>query len=171
MDIEKAPQEILRLANQDNPSMSETEFVTKWIKTLHEYMSGGHVEIGIWLSRNEITVFREVSIKDNKGEVLYNVPSILVQQDRILPQKVSSGIADLLYRVDNMNRVIPGRGNAFIRSEITNQVIQTDTKLNHQQRWDAIFTRYGLDSVFGYTDAQIVSASDDDEGFDDYEEL
>lgn len=168
-NLERAPQTIVKMS-QEKATMKEKIFVTKWLLSLREYVNGGEVAIAMWLEENDITTFSEVSIVDAAGEVLFDVPSILMRQDKLLPDSVSSGISDILYRADNMSQVMPGRGNQFIRNEITSKVNAPNTIKVYQQRWDDIFTRYGLEPVFSNNDTSSTMSIDDGD-FDDYEEL
>lgn len=168
-NLEVAPQTIVKM-NEEKTTMKEKTFVSKWILTLREYINGGEVAIGLWLQENDITTFSEVNIVDQSGEVLFAVPSILMRQDKLLPDSVSSGISDILYRAESMNNSIPGRGNKFINSEITKKVVKPDAIEEYQRRWDAIFVRYNLEPVFASSVNDIMMDSDDGD-FDDYEEL
>lgn len=168
-NIERAPHEILRLNAEGGAKLVESEFVTQWLLTLHEYMRGGEVEIGIWLDANRISVFSEVTITDNAGKTLYNVPSIFMKQDQILPKSVTADIGDIMYRVENLNKTIPGKGDAFIKGSITDHVIPSRDRATFQERWDAIFVKYNLEPVF--TTVTTSTINSEDEGFDDYDEL
>lgn len=169
-NIEAAAQQIAKMSEGPQAKISEREFVSKWLLTLREYIAGGEVQIGIWLQENDITTFNEVAVVDPAGETLFIVPSILMTQDKLLPDAVSSDITDILYRADTMSQVMPGRGNQFIRNEITSKIKSPGTMEHYQQRWDAIFLRYELEPVFSAT-ATNVSNSTDDGDFDEYEEL
>lgn len=169
-NLERAAQQIAKMSEGPQASLTEKTFVSKWLLSLREYVNGGEVNIGIWLQENDITVFNEVAVIDTSGEVLFVVPSILMTQDKLLPDAVSSDITDILYRADNLGRVVPGRGNQYIRNEITDKVKSPGTMTDYQRRWDDIFTRYGLEPVFSNT-ATTTSSSSDDGDFDDYEEL
>lgn len=167
--IEVAPHEILRLNREGGAKMNEGEFVRTWLLTLREYIAGGDVKIVMWLDANKISTFSEVTITDNSGNPLYNVPSIFIKQDRILPANVTSNIGDIMYRVENMNKTIPGKGDSFIQNEVTDHVIQHDKLPSYQKRWDEIFTRYNLEPVFAVNSTSV--SIGDNEGFDDYDEL
>lgn len=166
------PNRILALAST-LPTVSEREFINKWLLTLRSYLIGDDVMIGIWLQDMDITVFGEVAVVDTSGEVLFNVPSMLMRNDKILPESIAGNIADTLYRADTLNRVIPGRGNTFIRNELTAFVKPVTNEEEYKTRWDTIFIRYGLEPVF--SDGKHLSidgySSSDDGDFDDYEEL
>ena len=168
-NLEVAPQTIVKM-NDVKTTMLEKTFVTKWLLTLRDYIAGGEVHIGMWLQENDITTFSEVSIVDVAGEVLFNVPSILMRQDKLLPDSVSSDISNILYRAENMNNTIPGRGNKFINSEITTKILAPNSVEAYQQRWDAIFVRYNLEPVFSATATEVNDSSDYGD-FDEYEEL
>lgn len=164
------PNRILTLA-EALPTIKEQQFISKWLLTLRDYIKGEDVMIGIWLQEMDITAFGEVSVVDNLGDELFKVPSILMRNDKILPATVSEGITDTLYRAETMNHVMPGRGNAFIRNELTNQVKNVTNESEYRARWDAIFVRYGLEPVFSETASYSADGSFSDEDFDDYEEL
>ena len=167
-NIERAPQQIVEL-NETIPTLTEQVFVNRWLLTLRAYMAGEDVKIGLWLQENNITTFTEVSVVNSNGVELYRVPSILMKHESVLPNRVSSQIGDLLYRAENMNKTIPGRGNVFIRNEITAHVNDSDVIALYQKRWDDIFTKYDLLPVFFYNTTSVSDTSDGD--FDDYEEL
>ena len=164
------PAQMIVGLNSDLTTMKEKEFVTKWLLSLREYMSGNDVAIALWLQENDITAFSEVTIVDATGEALFVVPSILMKQDKVLPNNVASEIGEIMYRADNLNRTIPGRGDEFIRREITDKVVTTDKLKEYQNRWDSIFVRYDLEPVFSNTHTT-GSFTEDDGDFDGYEEL
>lgn len=173
-EINSATREILRM-NEDIVKMSEQTFVSKWLLTLRDYISGEPVRIGYWLDENNITSFGEVQIVNSQGDAIFRVPSILAKADKILPDSVSSNVSDIMYRVDNLNRMIPGKGHAYIESELTNRVIQNMDHGSYQQRWDAIFTRYDLEPVFNKNLSNAAGSQattiQPGEDFDDYDEL
>lgn len=164
------PAQMIVGLSSDITTMKEKEFVTKWLLSLREYMSGNDVAIALWLQENDITAFSEVTIVDATGEALFVVPSILMKQDKVLPNNVASEIGEIMYRADNLNRTIPGRGDEFIRREITDKVVTTDKLKEYQHRWDSIFVRYDLEPVFSNTHTT-GSFTEDDGDFDGYEEL
>lgn len=164
------PAQMIVGLSSDLTIMKEKEFVTKWLLSLREYMSGNDVAIALWLQENDITAFSEVTIVDATGEALFVVPSILMKQDKVLPNNVASEIGEIMYRADNLNRTIPGRGDEFIRREITDKVVTTDKLKEYQNRWDSIFVRYDLEPVFSNTHTT-GSFTEDDGDFDGYEEL
>lgn len=164
------PAQMIVGLSSDLTTMKEKEFVTKWLLSLREYVSGNDVAIALWLQENDITVFSEVTIVDATGESLFVVPSILMKQDKVLPNNVASEIGEIMYRADNLNRTIPGRGDEFIRREITDKVVTTDKLKEYQNRWDSIFVRYDLEPVFSNTHTT-GSFTEDDGDFDGYEEL
>lgn len=164
------PAQMIVGLSSDLTTMKEKEFVTKWILSLREYVSGNDVAIALWLQENDITAFSEVTIVDATGEALFVVPSILMKQDKVLPNNVASEIGEIMYRADNLNRTIPGRGDEFIRREITDKVVTTDKLKEYQNRWDSIFVRYDLEPVFSNTHTT-GSFTEDDGDFDGYEEL
>lgn len=168
-NLEHAPQEILRMNNEDGVKLSENEFVTKWLLTLREYMAGGEVEISIWLNTMRISVFSEVTILDAAGMELYKVPSIFIKQDRVLPKSISAEMGDIMYRAEGLNRTIPGKGDSFINNAITSHILNNNDLPEYQKRWDAIFTRYDLEPVFNTATTSL--SMNPDEGFDDYDEL
>lgn len=173
MSIDAAiPNRILALSNA-LPTIKEQQFVSKWLLTLRDYLMGDDVMIGIWLQEMDITAFGEVNVVNTAGELLFTVPSMLMRNDKILPETVAGGIADTLYRADTLNRVIPGRGNAFIRNELTAHVKPVGNEEDYKNRWDTIFVKYGLEPVF--SDGKHLNidgySSSDDGDFDDYEEL
>ena len=168
--VHNGTREILRM-NQDVVSMPEVTFVKKWLLTLREYIAGGEVNIAYWLSENNITHFAEVAIVDSIGTELYRVPSILAKADKVLPTEVTSNISDIMYRADGLNRIIPGKGDAFINNELTSQVIENTNIGSYHERWDAIFTRYQLDPVFNVAQATSTSTGTQSEEFDDDDEL
>lgn len=165
-----AVREILNLG-EDNPRVSESEFFEKWILTLREYIAGGNVEIGVWLSNMGVSVFGEVDVHDDNGEVLFTVPSIFAKQDSVLPKSVTGDISDIMYRANNLNKVMPGKGSAYIRSELVEQVRANKSISEYQRRWDLIFTRYNLDPVFTTVSTTGGIIDDNDEDAEDYEEL
>ena len=169
-NIERAPQAIVEMSESSRATIKEREFVTKWLLSLRDYIAGDEVAIALWLQENDITAFSEVDVVDNDGEVLFSVPSILMRQDKLLPDGVASDIGDIMHRADNMNRVMPGRGNDFIRNEITNKIKGPQTLSLYQSRWDSIFTRYDLEPVFSNT-STINSTPIETGDFDGYEEL
>ena len=164
------PAQMIVGLSSDLTTMKEKEFVTKWLLSLREYVSGNDVAIALWLQENDITAFSEVTIVDATGEALFVVPSILMKQDKVLPNNVASEIGEIMYRADNLNRAIPGRGDEFIRREITDKVVTTDKLKEYQNRWDSIFVRYDLEPVFSNTHTT-GSFTEDDGDFDGYEEL
>lgn len=164
------PAQMIVGLSSDLTTMKEKEFVTKWLLSLREYVSGNDVAIALWLQENDITAFSEVTIVDATGETLFVVPSILMKQDKVLPNNVASEIGEIMYRADNLNRTIPGRGDEFIRREITDKVVTTDKLKEYQNRWDSIFVRYDLEPVFSNTHTT-GSFTEDDGDFDGYEEL
>ena len=164
------PAQMIVGLSSDLTTMKEKEFVTKWLLSLREYVSGNDVVIALWLQENDITAFSEVTIVDATGESLFVVPSILMKQDKVLPNNVASEIGEIMYRADNLNRTIPGRGDEFIRREITDKVVTTDKLKEYQNRWDSIFVRYDLEPVFSNTHTT-GSFTEDDGDFDGYEEL
>ena len=164
------PAQMIVGLSSDLTTMKEKEFVTKWLLSLREYMAGNDVAIALWLQENDITAFSEVTIVDATGEALFVVPSILMKQDKVLPNNVASEIGEIMYRADNLNRTIPGRGDEFIRREITDKVVTTDKLKEYQNRWDSIFVRYDLEPVFSNTHTT-GSFTEDDGDFDGYEEL
>lgn len=171
--VHQGTREILRM-NDDVVKMSEQVFVTKWLLTLRDYISGEPVQIGIWLDENNITSFSEVAIINGQGEEVFRVPSILAKADKILPEAVSSNVSDIMYRVDNLNRMIPGKGDAYIANELTDQVIEHSNIGSYQQRWDAIFVRYDLEPVFNLSlskSTAVQQTIQQSEDFDDYDEL
>ena len=171
--VQHGTREILRM-NEEVASMSENVFVTKWLLTLREYIAGGEVQIGYWLDENNITSFSEVAILDGAGQELFRVPSILAKADKLLPDAVSSNVSDIMYRVENLNRMIPGKGDAYIRNELTDRVVEQGNHETYQQRWDKIFVKYGQEPVFDTTLSTTTPSAavmKDNEAFDDYEEL
>ena len=164
------PAQMIVGLSSDLTTMKEKEFVTKWLLSLREYVSGNDVAIALWLQENDITAFSEVTIVYATGEALFVVPSILMKQDKVLPNNVASEIGEIMYRADNLNRTIPGRGDEFIRREITDKVVTTDKLKEYQNRWDSIFVRYDLEPVFSNTHTT-GSFTEDDGDFDGYEEL
>lgn len=164
------PAQMIVGLSSDLTTMKEKEFVTKWLLSLREYVSGNDVAIALWLQENDITAFSEVTVVDATGEALFVVPSILMKQDKVLPNNVASEIGEIMYRADNLNRTIPGRGDEFIRREITDKVVTTDKLKEYQNRWDSIFVRYDLEPVFSNTHTT-GSFTEDDGDFDGYEEL
>ena len=164
------PAQMIVGLSSDLTTMKEKEFVTKWLLSLREYVSGNDVAIALWLQENDITAFSEVTIVDATGESLFVVPSILMKQDKVLPNNVASEIGEIMYRADNLNRTIPGRGDEFIRREITDKVVTTDKLKEYQNRWDSIFVRYDLEPVFSNTHTT-GSFTEDDGELDGYEEL
>lgn len=166
-----APREILRISESSVPTIRESEFVTKWLLTLHEYIRGEDVKIGLWLQEMDINVFGEVSVVDTSNTELYRVPSIFINKDKVLPNSIVQNIGDIMYRAETMNKIMPGKGDHFIQTEITNNVRTQSELPDYQRRWDDIFTRYDLDPVFYISTSSRIDTADDSGDFDDYEEL
>lgn len=163
--------EILRM-NDVKSKIRESEFVEKWLLTLREFIAGGDVEIGVWLYNQNVTIFGEVNVVDNQDNILFVVPSVFIKQDSVLPKTVSSSIGDIMYRAENLNRTLPGKGDAYIRNELTSQLHEQKEMPEYQRRWDEIFIRYKLEPVFSKgAGVSSTYSQDDDEEFDDYEEL
>jgi hypothetical protein len=118
-----------------------------------------------------VSVFGEVDVHDDNGEVLFTVPSIFAKQDSVLPKSVTGDISDIMYRANNLNKVMPGKGSAYIRSELVEQVRANKSISEYQRRWDLIFTRYNLDPVFTTVSTTGGIIDDNDEDAEDYEEL
>lgn len=168
-NIERAAQEVIRLNETDGPVMNERTFVVNWLLTLRAYIAGEPISIALWLNENKISVFTEVSIVDNAGNEVFKVPSLFIKQDKILPNSVAKNMSDIMYRAENLGKTIPGKGNVYIRGEITEQLVPRTERPEYEKRWDAIFTRYDLEPVFSTTQSN--SSVSVDEGFDDHDEL
>lgn len=165
-----AAQTIIKM-NEVNPKLKEREFVEKWLLTLYEYIGGGEVEIGIWLTNQGVTIYGEVDVVDDSGSTIFVVPSIMMTQDKVLPSAVASEVSDIVYRADILNRRIPGKGDEYIRNEIIGNVKPSTNLQLYQDRWDNIFVKYNLEPIFSKSVTISNTPIDDDEEFDDYEEL
>lgn len=169
-NLMSAPHAILQLAKLDKPTILEKEFVTTWLLTLRSYVLGEDIKIGMWLDHMDMSPFMEATVVDAQGVALYDVPSIFVSQDKVLPKNIADNIGDIMYRAENMNKIIPGQGDNFIQTQLTNNVTMPKEVPDHQRRWDEIFKRYDLEPVFDIPSA--VGTTHDDVGeFDDYEDL
>lgn len=146
---------IIALGEEDRPTMTEDMFVSKWVLPFHQYYSGLPVPITLWLQddhwkeRAGITAYNEVDIVDNKGEVIYVVPPLLMPTDKLLPKSVAGGVVDVMYRAENLDKVFPGSGARLVRNEITEFVKPAEEKIEEfGRRWDSIFVRYNLEPIF-----------------------
>lgn len=167
----EAAYEVLRIRESLKPKIKESEFYTKYLLTLHRYCTGEPTNVTLWTGPMDITPFGEVDVVNTEGEVLFTVPSILVNNGEVLPASVAGRVPDILATAENIEVGIPGAGRATIRKNIIAHVQEQPDVALWRKRWDAIFTRYNLPSPFNTPDAETTeggsSAGDE---FDDYEE-
>lgn len=91
----------------------------------------------------------EVDVIDRAGEILYTVPSLFdTSIINVAERKVGDSIADISAEFDLRNNNIPAVAQTFLRNQLQRKLSIVNKHVNDtaQQRWQLIFTRYGIES-------------------------
>lgn len=159
----KALNDFIAMGEELKPVVTEKDLVERFILSLHQYHRGEPINISIWLnglkSDGELvkaTAFQPVKIVDNNNNTIGYVPPLLVDPTGILPPEVSEMLHALFYKADNLEKIIPGRGTAFIKANVIDKVRNRDKEVEALRKlWDKLFIKYGLPPV--YSDPNAVS--------------
>lgn len=152
----QALNEFIQLGEELKPFVTETDLVEKFILTLHQYHRGEPININLWLNGlksdgNTVnaTAFQLVKIVDNDNNTIGYVPPLLVDPTGILPSDISAVLHDLFYKAENLEKVIPGRGTAFIKDSVIDKVRNRDKEIEALRTlWDNLFIKYNLPPVY-----------------------
>lgn len=164
--------EILAL-NAEKKTIREKEFVEKWLLTLHEYHSGvPGVAISYWLTGMDISPYMEVSVVDQRGEVLFDVPSILVSKEAVFADNILDILPNVVHRTQLMEDTIPGSGSRYFTESLLPHVREQTAINEARARWDEIFIRYGLTPAYNREKTIENKGSQvEDAEFEEYEDL
>lgn len=157
----------------ETPEIEESEFVRTWLLTLREYISGGQIPIGIWLDGVKASPHQEVRVVDGGGNELFRVPPIIVNETPVFSKAILEQLGSISYHADNLDKIIPGSGQQYIRDMLADDVQEQKTIPSIRERWDAIFARYNLEPVFTQSKTTVEQRQRDAEAeeFEDYDEL
>ena len=170
-----AAKQIISLDAETAPFISERDLVQKFLLTLHRYHTTGDVDINHWLngiksdgSQINATAFQMVKVIDDLGNLITYVPPILLDPTGILPENITHSLGDIFYRAESLEKVYPGRGRAFIREQVTNNIRTKEHETDlWKKAWDALFVRYELDPVYDVTGELVTNSNSDGEPVDE----
>jgi hypothetical protein len=144
-------------AVSDRKRMPERIFVGLWLPFFYEGQNRFYPELsfGMW-SAYAGNDYREVDVINHKGEVLFTVPprfdragirSLLKERTRM----PGGNIINVIKNAEMKSRVSPRDGSMYLQTHLKQRAmimgnIPPSVKTNID-RWNAIFTRYGLKAV------------------------